>query len=62
MLGTFHMTKSALKCAGKHIRGSGAEDAFIETQIFGPKTLESVLNDGHYYRSFCGLSMKQLQS
>ena len=33
MLGTFHMTKSALKCAGKYIRGSGAEDAFIETQI-----------------------------
>ena len=57
MLGTFHMTKSALKCAGKYIRGSGAEDAFIETQIFGPKTLESVLNGGHYYRSFCGLSM-----
>ena len=49
MLGTFHMTKSALKCA--------AEDAFIETQIFGPKTLESVLNAGHYCRSFCGLSM-----
>ena len=42
------MTKSALKCAGKYIRGSGAEDAFIETQIFGPKTLESVLNGGHY--------------
>ena len=57
MLGTFHMTKSALKCAGKYIRWSGAEDAFIETQIFGPKTLESVLNGGHYYCSFCGLSM-----
>jgi len=51
------MAKSALRCAGKYVRGSGVEDAFIETQIFGPKTLESVLAGGHYYRSFCGLMM-----
>ena len=57
MLGTFHMAKAALICAVKYARGSGIEDAFIETQIFGPKTLESVLNGSHYYRTFCGLMM-----
>ena len=45
------MAKAALKCAGKYVRGSVIEDAFIETQIFGPTTLESVLNISHHYRS-----------
>lgn len=50
------MATSALKCAGKYVRGSGVEDAFIKTQI-GPKTVELVLSGGHYYRSFSGLCM-----
>ena len=55
MMGNFHMTRGALRCAGKYLRGSGIEDAFIECRIFGPKTLETVLNGSHYYRSFSGL-------
>ena len=54
ILGTFHLSTAALKCAGKFVRGSGIEDTFIESRIFGPKTLESLLTGGHYYRSFCG--------
>ena len=57
MLGHFHMAKAALRCAGQFLRGSGAEDSFIESRIFGQKTLESVLTGRHYYRSFCGLVM-----
>ena len=49
------MARAALRCAGKYLRGSGAEEAFIESRIFGPKILESVLSGGHYYRSFNGL-------
>ena len=56
MLGGFHMTKAALRCAGKYLHGSGIEDGVIEPDIFGPKTLETVLGGTHYYRSFKGLS------
>jgi hypothetical protein len=57
MLGSFHTAKAALKCAGKFIKGCGAEDTFIETGIFGPKTVETVISGSHYYRSFNGLVM-----
>ena len=56
-LGGFHLTKSALRCAGKFVRGSGVEDVFIECNIFGLKTVEAVMNGSHYYRSFDGLMM-----
>ena len=56
-LGGFHLTKSALRCAGKFVRGSGVEDAYIECNIFGPKTVEAVMSGSHYYRSFDGLMM-----
>ena len=55
MLGPFHTTKIGLKCIGKFIRGSGFEDAFIETGMYGPKTCEAVLGGKHYYRSMFGL-------
>jgi len=37
--------------------GSGAKDAFIECGLFGPKSVETVINGSHYYRSFNGLMM-----
>ena len=57
MLGTFHMAKNACRCAGKFLRGSGIEDSLIESEIFGPKVLETVLGGTHYYRSLKGLSI-----
>ena len=57
MLGSFHTAKTALKCAGKYIKGCGAEDAYIECSLFGPKLVETVMNGSHYYRSFNGLMM-----
>ena len=48
MMDAFHMTKVALKCAGKYITGSGMDDALIEAEIFDSKTVQSVLNRTHY--------------
>jgi len=48
-LGTFHLTKTVLKCIGKYLEGSGAEMTWQEAGIFGPTVIEnSVLNGGHY--------------
>ena len=55
MLGTFHMAQVLLRCAGRYITGSGLDDALIEGQVFGKKTILSVLSGGHYIRSFQGM-------
>ena len=55
MMGTFHMTKVALQCAGSYISGCGMIDALIETEIFLSKTVQSVLSGGHYFRSLHGM-------
>ena len=36
-LGMFHFYKVLLRCAGRYLTGSGAEDAVIESEVFGPK-------------------------
>lgn len=55
MLGSFHMARAALRCAGKFLRGSGIVDALIESRLFGSKVVEQVLTGNHYVRSFEGL-------
>ena len=47
----FHMAKCVQHCIGKYIRGSGLDDALVETQVFGKKVIEQVLNGTHYIRS-----------
>ena len=44
MLGAFHVQH----CIGKYIKGSGLEDSLVETNVFGVKVLESVLNGSSY--------------
>ena len=39
------------------IRGTGIEDALIETEVFGKLTLNSVLEGNHYVRYFHGMIM-----
>ena len=51
----FHIAKVLLLCAGRYITGSGLDDALIEGQVFGKKTILSVLSGGHYIRSFQGM-------
>ena len=55
MLGTFHMAKNAMRCAGKYLSGSGIEDGLIELEIFGSKIVLQVFAGTHYYRSMFGL-------
>ena len=43
VLGMFHYTKVLLRCAGRYLSGSGAEDALIECEVFGKQVLHSVL-------------------
>ena len=57
MLGVFHLTKTALQCAGSFLKGSRVEDIFIEYGIFGPKTVDSVTDGKNHYRSLEGLTI-----
>ena len=57
MMGMFHFTKVILRCAGRYLRGSGIEDAFIENDIFGKLTLNAVMEGRHYARSITGMIM-----
>ena len=52
MLGMFHFVKVLLRCAGRYLSGSGMDDALIESEVFGPKT---VLSGGHYVRLLKGM-------
>ena len=51
MLGSFHTAKVVEHCIGKYLRGSGVEDAHVETGVFGVKAVESMMNGSHYIRS-----------
>ena len=55
MLGAFHKVKVAKHPAGKYIRDSGFEDAFIESKTFQIKVVESVFDETNHIRSFRGL-------
>ena len=55
MMGGFHMPKAAMYCVGKYLRGSGMEDAFVETETFGLKVAQSVMEGSQYVRAFRGL-------
>ena len=57
MTGIFHMTKTALHCAGLYFRGSGIDTALILSKCFGENTMDSVLSGGHYVRSLLGMQV-----
>ena len=49
------MRSAAMHCVGKYLRGSGMEDAFVETEILVLKIVQSVMEGSHYVRAFRGL-------
>ena len=55
MLGGFHIAKCVQRCIGKFIKGTGLEDAFVETDVFGVKVMESILAATNYVRSLRGI-------
>ena len=55
ILGMFHFEKVLLRWEGWYITGTGINDALIESNIIGSKTLNTVLSGGHYVRSLSGM-------
>ena len=56
-MGTFHMAKCLQHYIGKYVRGSGIEDAFIETKMLGLKIVEQFWNGTHCVRSLRAISI-----
>ena len=57
-LGTFHTIKTLLKCIGKNLRGSGAENVFLNAAGYGSTMIEgSILSGGYYNRALEALSL-----
>ena len=52
------MAKAAMHCVGKYLRGSGTEDAFVETETFELKVAQSVIEGSHYVRAFSSRSKR----
>ena len=48
MLDGFHTAKCLQHIIGKYIRGSGLEEPFRQTRVFGVKIVDSVLDGTHY--------------
>ena len=57
MLGGFHMAKCVQRVIGKYIKGTGLEDALVETGIFGVKVMESIIGGTNYVRSLRGIQI-----
>ena len=53
-IGGFHAEKIVLASIGKYLEDIGAENVFVETEIFGPNTVKAVMSGGHYDRSKMG--------
>ena len=54
-MGGFHTKKIVLVCLGKYLEKSGIKKVFEITETFGPDTVKSVLNGGHYIRAKKGM-------
>ena len=59
MMGNFHLAKAVEHCIGKFLKGSGFNDALVESQVFSLKTVEAVMAGTHYVRSLHGLLIIQ---
>ena len=42
-------------CIGNLIKGSGFDDALVETELFGMEIVEQVIHGSHYDRSLRGV-------
>ena len=40
--------KVFMTCLGKYLKGTGIDKVLINTKIYGPISIETVLNGGHY--------------
>ena len=47
-LGGFHKEEVVMACLGKHLKGTGIDKVLIDTKIYGPISIETVLNEVHH--------------
>ena len=59
-LGKLHVVFTAFKCLGKLINGSGLDQAFEKTVLFGSTTVELIKDGHHLHRYFEGHLMLYL--
>ena len=50
------MEKVVLACLGSFLKESGAKNVFVETEVFRPVAIDSVLDGGHHVRAKRGKS------
>ena len=50
MMGKFHLAKAVQHCLGKLLKGTGFQCNFLETNVFGVKTVEAFMLGSHYLR------------
>ena len=50
-LGELHVVFAFLKVVGKYIENSGLDQVFIESGVYGPPTLNQILQGKHMKRS-----------
>ncbi len=56
-MGSFHMIKVVLGSIGTYLPGSGAEQIWSKSNIFGVNVVQSVLAGSHYIRSLKGMML-----
>ena len=56
-LGGFHTEKVFIACCGVYLESIGVEKVFVENEIFGPATVNSVMNGGNYIRGKRGMGI-----
>ena len=56
-LGGFHMEKIVLACLGAYLEPSGIFSVLVETECYGPDTINSVISGSHYSRARTAHSM-----
>lgn len=50
-LGGFHMEKIVLACLGAYLEQSGIFSVLVQTECYGPDTINSVISGSHYARA-----------
>lgn len=54
MMGHLHILFNFLKVIGQHFECSGLEDVWVESELFGQGTTETVMSGKAYYRAVRG--------
>ena len=51
----FHMEKILISCCGNYLKECGAENVFMESDVFGPGVAQLVVSGSNYIRGKKGM-------